>query len=40
MVSILPEKGLGFALGASEYLTKPLDRNLLLSLVRRYAGGG
>jgi signal transduction histidine kinase/ActR/RegA family two-component response regulator len=39
MVSILPEKGLGFALGASEYLTKPLDRNVLLQLVRRYAGG-
>jgi CheY-like chemotaxis protein len=37
MVSILHEKGMGFALGAAEYLTKPVDRKLLLYLAGRYA---
>jgi len=37
MVSILHEKGMGFALGAAEYLTKPVDRKLLLHLVGSYA---
>ena len=40
MVSIVDEKGLGFSLGAAEYLTKPLDFNRLSSVVSRYAKGG
>jgi signal transduction histidine kinase/CheY-like chemotaxis protein len=37
MASILHEKGMGFSLGAAEYLTKPVDRKLLLHLVGKYA---
>ena len=36
MVTILDEKHLGFALGTSEYLTKPVEREKLLAVVRRY----
>ena len=36
MVSIVGEKGLGYALGAADYLTKPVDRELLTHLMRRY----
>src|SRR5262245_19174176 len=34
--TILEDKNLGFALGASEYLTKPIDRKRLAALVKRY----
>jgi CheY-like chemotaxis protein len=34
--SILEDRNLGFALGAAEYLTKPIDRQQLTALVRRY----
>ena len=34
--TILEDRNLGFALGASEYLTKPIDRKRLASLVKRY----
>jgi len=37
MMSILHEKGMGFALGATEYLTKPVDRKLLLHFVGKYS---
>jgi signal transduction histidine kinase/DNA-binding response OmpR family regulator len=37
MMSILHEKGMGFALGATEYLTKPVDRKLLLHFVGQYS---
>ncbi len=37
MISILDERNLGFALGASEFLTKPFDREQLAALIRRYA---
>jgi signal transduction histidine kinase/DNA-binding response OmpR family regulator len=30
------EKGLGFALGAQEYLVKPVEKNRLLAVLRRY----
>jgi CheY-like chemotaxis protein/anti-sigma regulatory factor (Ser/Thr protein kinase) len=40
MVSIIHEKGLGYSLGAAEYLTKPVDRSLLLHLVAKYGGKG
>ena len=39
MVTIVDERNLGFSLGASEYLTKPIDRDRLAAVVRRHAGG-
>jgi PAS domain S-box-containing protein len=39
MLSILDDKNLGFALGASEYLTKPVDRARLSALLARYGRG-
>ncbi len=40
MATILDEERLGFALGASEYLTKPIDRARLLATVERFAARG
>ncbi|HSK27642.1 MAG TPA: GAF domain-containing protein [Jiangellales bacterium] len=37
VVSILDEPGHGFALGADDYLVKPVDRDLLVSTLRRNA---
>ncbi len=39
MVTIVGEKELGFALGASEYLIKPIDRGQLVLVLKRYLGG-
>jgi CheY-like chemotaxis protein len=43
MVSILDEKNKGFALGAADYVTKPVDRKRLVSILDKYrldsAGG-
>jgi PAS domain S-box-containing protein len=36
MVTIADDRNLGFALGASEYLTKPVDRGRLTTLLHRY----
>ncbi len=36
MVTIVGEKELGFALGASEYLLKPIDRARLVQVLKRY----
>src|SRR5262249_14320408 len=36
MVTIVEDKNLGYALGASDYLTKPLDRDRLLKVLKRY----
>jgi len=36
MLSIVGEKDIGFSLGASEYLLKPIDRPQLLASLRRY----
>jgi PAS domain S-box-containing protein len=36
MLSIVDDRNLGYALGASEYLTKPLDRDRLLSVLKKY----
>jgi CheY-like chemotaxis protein len=36
VVSITDDAALGYALGASEYLTKPVDRERLTTIVRRY----
>ena len=37
VMSIVDEKGLGFSLGAADYLTKPLDFNRLAMVVKRHA---
>jgi CheY-like chemotaxis protein len=36
---ILDDRNLGFALGASEFLTKPVDRNQLVAMLRKHAHG-
>ena len=36
MVTIVDDKNKGFALGASDYLTKPIDRERLIALVNKY----
>ena len=36
MATMIDDKNLGYALGASDYLTKPLDRNRLSAIVRKY----
>jgi len=35
VVSILDERGMGFALGAAEYLTKPVEKEKLVAAVRK-----
>ncbi|MGI9264260.1 MAG: response regulator, partial [Gammaproteobacteria bacterium] len=39
MVSMAHDSEMGFTLGASEYLTKPVDRRRLLDLTRRHTSG-
>ncbi|MDD5199474.1 MAG: response regulator [Terrimicrobiaceae bacterium] len=36
LATMLEEKEMGFALGAQEYLTKPIERERLISVIRRY----
>jgi CheY-like chemotaxis protein len=36
MLTMIDDKNLGFALGASDYLTKPVDRNRLVALLKKY----
>jgi signal transduction histidine kinase/DNA-binding response OmpR family regulator len=36
MVTMVQDQNLGFALGASEYMTKPVDRTRLASMLARY----
>lgn len=36
MLSIVDDKQFGFALGATDYLTKPIDREQLISVLRKY----
>ncbi len=38
MISILDERTLGYSLGASEFMTKPVDRARLVALVQQFAG--
>jgi CheY-like chemotaxis protein len=40
MLSIVDNKNLGYALGASDYLTKPVDRDRLLAVLHKYAVAG
>ena len=36
MLSMVDDKGMGYSLGAAEYLTKPVDRSRLLPLLEKY----
>jgi adenylate cyclase len=36
MVTILDEQNMGYALGATDYLTKPIDRQRLVEVLRKY----
>ena len=36
MLTIVDNKNMGFALGATDYMTKPIDRERLSSILRRY----
>jgi signal transduction histidine kinase/DNA-binding response OmpR family regulator len=36
MLSMIEDKHMGFALGAADYLTKPLDRDKLSTMLRKY----
>jgi PAS domain S-box-containing protein len=36
MLTIIEEKSMAYALGASEYLTKPIDRSRLIAVLERY----
>ncbi len=36
MITIVDDRNLGFALGAAEYLTKPIDRDRLISILRKF----
>jgi signal transduction histidine kinase/CheY-like chemotaxis protein len=42
MLTIIDDKNMGYSLGASEYLTKPVDRERLIRVIRRFRheGGG
>jgi signal transduction histidine kinase/DNA-binding response OmpR family regulator len=37
MLTIVDERTMGYSLGAAEYMTKPVDRNRLIELLRRFA---
>jgi CheY-like chemotaxis protein len=37
MMTIVDDRNLGFSLGASEYMTKPIDRAKLMALLRKFA---
>ncbi|MBF0557481.1 MAG: response regulator [Nitrospirae bacterium] len=39
MISVLDEENMGFALGASDYLTKPIDRDRMLTVLKKYMHG-
>ncbi len=39
LVTIMGDRDLGFALGAADYITKPLDRDLLMRAVGRHVRG-
>jgi CheY-like chemotaxis protein/nitrogen-specific signal transduction histidine kinase len=40
MLTIVDDKNLGYALGASDYLTKPVDRDRLIAILKKYRGKG
>jgi CheY-like chemotaxis protein len=38
MLTIVDNQNMGYSLGAAEYLTKPIDRDRLTALLKKYAG--
>ena len=40
MLTILDNQSMGYSLGAAEYLTKPIDRDRLTALLKKYASEG
>jgi len=40
MLSVVDDKNMGFSLGASEYLTKPIDRSRLTAILAKYGRDG
>jgi signal transduction histidine kinase/CheY-like chemotaxis protein len=36
MLTIVSDKNMGYALGASEYMTKPIDRDKLITILKKY----
>ena len=40
MLTIVDDKNMGFALGAAEYVTKPIDRERLSAILKKYTTGG
>ena len=40
LVTIMGDRDMGYALGAADYITKPLDREMLLAAVNRHAPSG
>lgn len=40
MVTVLKERGMAFSLGASDFLTKPVDRANLAAMLHRYSAAG
>lgn len=38
MLTIVDNQNMGYSLGAAEYLTKPIDRDRLTSILKKYAG--
>ncbi|WGD31521.1 response regulator [Ancylobacter sp. WKF20] len=39
MLTIVDDRNLGYSLGASEYMTKPIDRQRLIALIHKFAPG-
>ncbi len=39
MLTIVDDRNLGYSLGASEYMTKPVDRQRLIALIHKFAPG-
>ena len=40
MLSMMDDDGMGYSLGAAEYITKPIDRGNLLKVIERYTQSG
>ena len=40
MLTIVDDQNMGYSLGATEYLTKPIDRDRLAAVLKRYVGDG
>jgi CheY-like chemotaxis protein len=40
MLTVLKDRGLAFSLGAADFMTKPVDRVALTSILRQYRTGG